>query len=54
MGTGDILLGGDPAMGYLPVQVVVEILLGMLYAKEAEIAPAVWGFGSCAPLPYLT
>ena len=54
IGYGDILLGGDPAMGYLPVQGVVEILLGMLYAKEADIAPAVWGFGSCAPLPYLT
>ena len=37
MGTGDILLGGNPVMDYHPVQGRVAILLGMLYAKETWI-----------------
>ena len=39
MGTGDILLGGNPAMDKHPVQGGVAILhvLGMLHAKETRI-----------------
>ena len=39
MGTGDILLGGNP-----PVQGGVAILLGLLHATETGIQP-------CGPLP---
>ena len=38
MGTGDILLGGNPAMDYYPVQGGVAILLGMLRATETSIS----------------
>ena len=34
MGTGDILLGGNPAMDSHPIQGGVEILLGLLLALE--------------------
>ena len=36
MGTGDILLGRNPAMDRHPVQGRVAILLGMLHAKETR------------------
>ena len=38
MGTGDILLGGNPAMDRHPVQGRVAILLGMLHAKETGMS----------------
>ena len=38
MGTGNILLGGNPAMDKHPVQGGVEILLGMLHAKETGMS----------------
>ena len=38
MGTGDILLGGNPAMDQHPVQGGVAILLGMLHATETGIS----------------
>ena len=38
MGTGDILLGGNPAMDQHPVQGVAAILLCMLHAKETGIS----------------
>ena len=38
MGIGDILLGGNPAMDYHPVQGGVGILLGMLHVKETGIS----------------
>ena len=38
MGTGDILLGGNSAMDYHPVQGRVVILLGMVHAKETGIS----------------
>ena len=38
MGTGDILLGGNPAMGQHPVQRGVAILLCKLHAKETGIS----------------
>ena len=38
MGTGDILLGGNPAMNQHPVQGGVAILLGMLHATETGIS----------------
>ena len=34
MGTGDLLLGGNPVMEQHPIQGEVAILLGMLHAKE--------------------
>ena len=38
MSTGDILLGGNPAMDQHPVKGGVAILLGMLHAKETRIS----------------
>ena len=38
MGTGDILLGGNPAMDQHPVQGGVAILLGLLHATETGIS----------------
>ena len=38
MGTGDILLGGNPAMNKHSVQGGVAILLGTLHAKEIGIS----------------
>ena len=38
MGTGDILLGGNPAMDQHPVREGVAILLGMLHATETGIS----------------
>ena len=38
MGTGDILLGGNPVMHKHPVQGRVAILLGMLHAKETGMS----------------
>ena len=38
IGTGDILLGGNPAMDYHPVQGRAAIFLGMLHAKETGIS----------------
>ena len=54
MGIGDILLGGNPAMDWCPVQEGVAILLGMLHAHETGISSGCLGFCSCAPLlfPY--
>ena len=51
--TGDILLGGNPAMDWHPVQGGEAILLGMLRAKETGISSGhyIWAFGSGAPLP---
>ena len=43
MGTGDILLGGNPAMDKHPVQGGVAILLGMLNAKETGMSAGGWG-----------
>ena len=34
MDTGDILLGGNPAMNWHPIQRGVAILLGLLHAME--------------------
>ena len=39
MGSGDILLGGNPAMDQYPVQGGVAILLGLLHATETGISP---------------
>ena len=36
MGTGDILLGGNPAMDKHPIQGQVAILLGLLHAMETR------------------
>ena len=50
--TGDILLGGNPAMDWHPVQGGEAILLGMLRAKETGISSGhYWAFGSGALLP---
>ena len=38
MGSGDILLGDNPAMDQHPIQGGVAILLGMLHAKETGIS----------------
>ena len=45
MGTGDILLGVNPAMDFHPIQNATE-----LNWKET---PSLYAFGSCAPLPLL-
>ena len=51
MGTGNILLGGNPVMDEHPVQGGVEILIGMLHAKETEISSGCLGiYGSCTSL----
>ena len=44
MGTGDLLLGGNPAMDLHPVQGGVAVLLGMLHAKETGISYSHLGF----------
>ena len=47
--------GGNPVIDWHPVQGGVAVLLGMLHAmKETGISLAVWAFGSCIPLPYLS
>ena len=38
MGTGDILLGGNPTMDKYPVQGGVTILLSLLHATETGIS----------------
>ena len=43
MGTGNILLGGNPVMDLHPVQGGVAILLGMLHAKESGISYSLLG-----------
>ena len=43
MGTGDIPLGGNPAMDKHPVQGEVAILLSMLHAKETGMSAGGWG-----------
>ena len=53
MGTGDILLGGNPAMHKHPIQGRVAILLGMLHAKETGMSAGGGAFGSCVPLNFL-
>ena len=42
MSTGDILLGGNPAMAKIPIQAGVAILLSMLHAKETGINSGLW------------
>ena len=54
MGTGDILLGGNPAMDQHPVQGGVAILLGMLHATETGISSGRVGLRLVSPLPYFT
>ena len=47
-----ILLGGNPAIDWHPVQGGEAILLGMLHAKETGISSGhYWAFGSGALLP---
>ena len=43
MGTGNILLGGNPAMDKRPVQGGVAILLGMCYANETGMSAGFLG-----------
>ena len=43
MGTGNILLGGNPAIDKRPVQGGVAILLGMPHAKETGMSAGGWG-----------
>ena len=51
MGTGDLLLGGNPVMDWHPIQRVVAILLRMLHAKETEISSGCLEiYGSCTSL----
>ena len=38
MGTGDVVLRGDPAMDQHPIQGRVAIFLGMLHANETRIS----------------
>ena len=55
MSTGDILLGGNPAMNKHPVQGGVAILLGMLPANETEISSDRFGLWlMCAFTWYFT
>ena len=51
MGTGDILLGGNPAMDQYPVQGGVAILLGMLRATETGISSGRVGLWLVCALP---
>ena len=51
MGTGDILLGGNPAMDQYPVQGGVAILLGMHRATETGISSGCVGLWLVCALP---
>ena len=56
MGTGNILLGSNPAIDYHPVQGGVAILPGMLHAKETGISSGrlgLWLVCAFTFLPYL-
>ena len=55
MGTGDMLLWGNPAMDWHPVQGGVAILLGMLHDKETWISSgrlALWLVCAFTFLPF--
>ena len=54
MGTGDILLGGNPSMDYISILSWgrVAILQRLLHATETRISSGRVGPGSCAPLPF--
>ena len=51
MGTGDILLRGNPAMDQHPIQGGVAILLGMLHAKETGISSGRLWPAKCKKIP---
>ena len=44
MGTGDVVLRGNPAMDQHPIQGRLAIFLGMLHAKETRISSGHFGF----------
>ena len=53
MGTGDILLGGNPAMDSHPMQGRVAILLGLLHATETGISSGCVGLWLVCALTFL-
>ena len=53
MGTGDILMGGNPAMDWHLVQGGVAILLDMLHAKETGISSGRLGLWLVCAFPFI-